>query len=615
MNAPWYRKYFTEDYWALTQLKYTSERTARELAYLQEILEERAPGRRVVDLGCGIGRHAIGLAQDGFEVTGLDASEWAIDEAKRRAVRAGVDVRWGVVDLLAAEEWPLVRVDAAICIQSFGWGSDADQRRLLRRLRRCLTANGVLILALTSTSWILRNFVDSAQTTVGNATYSLQRKYDPANGRSKGSIIVSSPGKVDRMLLHDVRLYSTVELTQLLREAGFIIDRLDSDFTARHPVSMESRCVQLVAHPLLTPPASLAVASWRTPDGPRLDLRYAADETEWVDPSPDEIWEAFLNREGRRGANAAGYYPVDDPYGGERAAEVISEYFSCPMPPHLLTFGAGVTSLLHDMSGLADGGLVLSPSLAHPDLTAWAVANGVEVRLLDEPFTLDQLIAEIEAIRPSLLHLDRPTFAGELITLTDLQTIGRAASQVGTIVLVDESPSSYLGPASSIAPLIHQLDNLVVLRSLTKAYSRGGLRVGFVLASESVSSRVRELVPPLQVGELAYRAALRLLVAGDIFKRLRARISVTKPLMIELLEAFGLEVIKGYPTLPWVLVCDVGESASRTLSRCGIKGLRFVPSPALRGKAAELLHLSIPLSDERMALFRELLRSDGGSSG
>jgi histidinol-phosphate/aromatic aminotransferase/cobyric acid decarboxylase-like protein len=614
MSAPWYRKYFTEDYWVLSELKYQSERTARELAYLQGVLEERAPGRRVVDLGCGIGRHAIGLAQAGFEVTGLDASEWAIDEAKRRADKAGVDIRWEVVDLLAIEEWPLVAVDAAICVQSFGWGSDADQRRLLRRLRRHLAANAVLILALTNSLWILRNFVGAAQTAVGSATYSLQRKYDPADGRSKGSIIVSSPDEADRVLPYDIRLYSTIELTQLIRGAGFTIDRLDSNFAARYPVSVDSRSVQIIAHPLPTPPASLAVASWRTPDRPRLDLRYAPDETEWVDPSPDEIWEAFLNREGHRGAEAAGYYPVDDPYGGERSTEVISEYFGCPMPPHLLTFGAGVTSLLHDMCGLADGGLVLSPSLAHPDLTAWAVANGIEVRLLNECFTLDQLIVEIETSRPGLLHLDRPTFAGELITLTDLQTVGRAASRVGAIVLVDESPSSYLGPASSIAPLVHRLDNLVVLRSLTKAYSRGGLRVGFALASEGVSPRLRELVPPLQVGELAYRAALRLLAAGDIFRRLRARISVTKPVMIELLEALGLEVIKGYPTLPWVLVPDVDESASRMLARRGIKGLRFVPSPALRSESAELLHLSTPLSDERMALFRELLRSAVGNS-
>ena len=101
MSTPWYRKYFTEDYWALTGLKYSSERTASELAYLQAVLEEKAPGRRVVDLGCGIGRHAIGLAQAGFEVTGLDVSECAIGEAKRHAARAGVDIRWEIVDLLA----------------------------------------------------------------------------------------------------------------------------------------------------------------------------------------------------------------------------------------------------------------------------------------------------------------------------------------------------------------------------------------------------------------------------------------------------------------------------------------------------------------------------------
>lgn len=615
MSTPWYQKYFSEDYWAFNKLQYSSECTAREIEYLVKMLAEKAPGRRVVDLGCGIGHHAIGLARAGFEVTGLDVSEWAIGEAQRGAMSAGVDVRWEVVDLLAADEWPVAEVDAAICVQSFGWGSDADQRRLLRRLRRHMSANGVLILAVPSALWIMRNFVSSDQVNADNVAYSVQRRYDPVDGRCKGSFVVSSPGGAERVLPYDMRLYSTVELSSLVREAGFVLDRLDSDFRANGSIDMDSRYVQFIARPLVIPPASLAVATWRTPAEARLDLRYAPEETEWVSPSPDEIWDAFLNGEARQGADAAGHYAVDDPYGGERGAKVVSEYFGCPIPQDQLTFGAGVTPLLHDMWGLADGGLVLSPSLAHPDLTAWAAANGSEVRLVDEPVTVDRLIAEIEASRPSLLHLDRPTFAGELSTLTELQTISEAASRVGAIVLVDESPSSYLGPDSSIVPLIHRVDNLVVLRSLTKAYSRGGLRVGFAVASEGVSARVRELVSPLQVGELAYQAALSLLAAGDIFRHLRARISVVKPVMIELLEAHGFEVIEGYPTLPWVLVPDVDESASKRLACCGIQGLRFVPSPALRSADPELLHLSIPLSDERMALFRELLSGDMGDVG
>ncbi|MGV9539200.1 hypothetical protein ACWDR9_36815, partial [Streptosporangium sandarakinum] len=53
----WYADYFTADYWSFARHEYTAERTAGEVAYLAETLREHAPGRRVLDLGCGVGRH------------------------------------------------------------------------------------------------------------------------------------------------------------------------------------------------------------------------------------------------------------------------------------------------------------------------------------------------------------------------------------------------------------------------------------------------------------------------------------------------------------------------------------------------------------------------------
>ncbi len=49
------------------------------------------PGR-ALDLGCGMGRHAIYLATHGWHVTGLDSAGRALRTARERADRAGVDI-------------------------------------------------------------------------------------------------------------------------------------------------------------------------------------------------------------------------------------------------------------------------------------------------------------------------------------------------------------------------------------------------------------------------------------------------------------------------------------------------------------------------------------------
>ncbi len=54
---------------------------------------------RAIDLGCGTGANAIYLAQCGFDVTGVDYAEAAIEKSRARAREAGVQVNFLVDDL------------------------------------------------------------------------------------------------------------------------------------------------------------------------------------------------------------------------------------------------------------------------------------------------------------------------------------------------------------------------------------------------------------------------------------------------------------------------------------------------------------------------------------
>jgi len=66
----------------------------------QVIAEDQIPRGRVIDLGCGTGINSVWLAQQGFDVTGIDFSGLAIDKARERAAAAGVTVRFLQADVL-----------------------------------------------------------------------------------------------------------------------------------------------------------------------------------------------------------------------------------------------------------------------------------------------------------------------------------------------------------------------------------------------------------------------------------------------------------------------------------------------------------------------------------
>jgi len=75
-------------------------RIEREWPLLRDVLES-GPSRRVLDLGCGIGEHALFVAEKGFEVVGVDRSEAQLEEARRAE---GGGARFVAGDLTALDE-------------------------------------------------------------------------------------------------------------------------------------------------------------------------------------------------------------------------------------------------------------------------------------------------------------------------------------------------------------------------------------------------------------------------------------------------------------------------------------------------------------------------------
>lgn len=79
--------------------------TGRPSGELQRrVAEVSIPPGRAIDLGCGTGASAVWLAQQGFEVTALDLSSKAIEQARQRADAAGARLHLLTGDILRPPE-------------------------------------------------------------------------------------------------------------------------------------------------------------------------------------------------------------------------------------------------------------------------------------------------------------------------------------------------------------------------------------------------------------------------------------------------------------------------------------------------------------------------------
>lgn len=105
---------------------------------------------RVLDVGCGLGRHTQLLAAEGFECTGVDASRSGLDYARREAAAAGLNIDYREA---AFYELPFANAsfDAVIAWNVIYHGDDVLAQRAVAEFARVLVARGLYLGTLLST--------------------------------------------------------------------------------------------------------------------------------------------------------------------------------------------------------------------------------------------------------------------------------------------------------------------------------------------------------------------------------------------------------------------------------------------------------------------------------
>jgi SAM-dependent methyltransferase len=120
---------------------------------LEKAVRERPTRGRALDLGCGAGTYAIWLAQQGFEVTGVDYLEPALELTRAGAKQAGVTVETVRADVLAYQ--PERPFDVVIDIGCLHHLDDRERVRYRELLPRWVAPGGdfVLLHFLKQSTW------------------------------------------------------------------------------------------------------------------------------------------------------------------------------------------------------------------------------------------------------------------------------------------------------------------------------------------------------------------------------------------------------------------------------------------------------------------------------
>ena len=239
----WWNKYFTADY--LKLYGHTEQKAPSEVAGILRMLQIRPPAS-ILDLCCGFGRHAIVLAGEGFEVTGLDLSESFLRMAKQRADLLGVRL-----DLIQADMRHIKQQEAFDAIinlfTAFGFFSSEDEDlQVLQGVSRALKKDGQFLIDTVNRDNIIHS-LQPKRWSIDNGTVVLEERiFDFFKSRLEINLELVQIEDKNRRLEYSFRLYTLTEMLNLFSKTGLELTDVYGDFDGSQ-YSAESPRMLLVA--------------------------------------------------------------------------------------------------------------------------------------------------------------------------------------------------------------------------------------------------------------------------------------------------------------------------------------------------------------------------------
>ena len=116
----------------------------QDLSKFVKLLRE-IKAKRVLDLGCGTGRHVIALAKKGLQIYGLDISPTALGEIKERLRQEGLKAKLELGNIYKKLPYRDNFFDGAISIKVLHHGKILRIKRLIKEIERVVRPGGILM--------------------------------------------------------------------------------------------------------------------------------------------------------------------------------------------------------------------------------------------------------------------------------------------------------------------------------------------------------------------------------------------------------------------------------------------------------------------------------------
>lgn len=241
---------------------------------------------------------------------------------------------------------------------------------------------------------------------------------------------------------------------------------------------------------------------------PRERIVKLASNENPLGPSPRAV-EAIM-----RTAKNLHIYPE---MGAWRLREALSNYLG--VSPKRIIVGNGVDGVIEGLMKLfiEPGDNVIFPVPTFLGAELLAVASGAQARYVmrDEKFDVSaERILEAVDERTRMIYLCTPN--NPTGNLLEERVARELAEETEAIILLDEAYVEFA--ESSLIHLSEEYENVVVMRTFSKAFGLAGVRCGYAICSEEVRREYDKVIPPFDVSRVAIESAIAALEDEEFLK-------------------------------------------------------------------------------------------------
>lgn len=191
-------------------------------------------------------------------------------------------------------------------------------------------------------------------------------------------------------------------------------------------------------------------------------------------------------------------------------------------------------------------------------------ARAIEVKAKDLGHDLDAMAAAI-APDTRLVFIANPNNpTGTFLPAADIERfLAKVPSHV--VVVLDEAYNEYLEPEQQYESVawVRKYPNLLVSRTLSKAYGLAGLRVGYAVAQPELTDLLNRIRQPFNVNSLAQAAAVAAIGDTAFLQESAALNRAGKQQLVAAFERLGLEYVPSYGNFVLVRVGEEDGAGAR----------------------------------------------------